>query len=983
MKKIVLLLYSITAYAAPEGFELISGQASAPQIDLQGQIHVQSTKDSIVHWNSFSLTPQETFIFDQAQETSCILNRVVGNTPSEILGKLQSNGVVYLINQNGILIGPNGVIETAGFLASTLDVLTQDFFTKNTLEFFSQNPGSIINLGTIACPVGQITLLAHHIENQGELNGSVQAVACAKAILQMDNQRVFIQTSQKLDTPENLQSLNASLYKNPYAHAIKHSGRIKSNTLGMQNGRVLLFAQEGITEVTGSIEAKEITLLGKDVLLKEQSLIDASSAIQGGKIVIGGGYKGQDPNIPLAEHVLIDKHVQIHADALQTGDGGEIIVWSKENTEFFGSLSAKGGAEVGNGGFAEVSGKKGLSFEGKVDLRAANGETGNLLIDPDIINIVPGGVDSATGQIFGTPGTANISGANVGSAINLANLTMQANFDIKIEDSIMATTAGNGLTLQAGGSIQAIGPYIIGLNGGNFSATFNDSGSSASTMNGSFAASNLTINTQGGDITIEQGNLMNTFAGTISINSSAFDSGSGSIQLTLNPNNGPTVLTGISINATTFNAGGNIILTGTAENGVIIDNSQFFSDGLISITGSGSLIAGILIDNQSTVSGDSINLTATKGSIVLEDSVIDSETSITVQTPNDLILQANTSLTALQPENGIANITVGGNLELTSGDSVQADAVIGGATSVAGGSLQFTVGENVYLISNDAQSYALIGYGNTLDPSDVTGDIIFNHVGGNVFLQGANNGTGVDGFAQIGHLGGGVSNVLNGNISLLVDGSISLMGGSASNDSYAQIGHGGFEPFITTGELAAIAGKNIILQSSVAPANIINEGGNVTLVTDNLFASTPSIGPGFFSMNSNSTLSASGQMRIYTAIRSQNQINGLINGAPFIPGALFVNTNEEMWATYYSGGAYGGGPFTIYYKDGALEAIEDIYLFAVANSEFNAEYSDILPVVNPPIYQANLDYFSQRELIWFDPYRRVLRYRLNARNLTQ
>jgi hypothetical protein len=124
-------------------------------------------------------------------------------------------------------------------------------------------------------------------------------------------------------------------------------------------------------------------------------------------------------------------------------------------------------------------------------------------------------------------------------------------------------------------------------------------------------------------------------------------------------------------------------------------------------------------------------------------------------------------------------------------------------------------------------------------------------------------------------------------------------------------------------------------------------------------------------------------MRIYTAIRSQNQINGLINGAPFIPGALFVNTNEEMWATYYPGGAYGGGPFTIYYKDGALEAIEEIFMFAVANSEFNAEYSDILPVVNPPIYQANLDYFSQRELIWFDPYRRVLRYRVNARNLTQ
>jgi len=145
--------------------------------------------------------------------------------------------------------------------------------------------------------------------------------------LQIDNQRVFIQTNQELDTPENLKTLHTSLQKNPYAHAIKHSGRITANTLGTQEGRVYLFAQEGTADITGHVEASDIQLLGKEVLLQEQAIIDASSDTQGGKVLIGGSYKGQDPNISLAEHVLIDSEAQIHADARQTGNGGEIICY--------------------------------------------------------------------------------------------------------------------------------------------------------------------------------------------------------------------------------------------------------------------------------------------------------------------------------------------------------------------------------------------------------------------------------------------------------------------------------------------------------------------------------------------------------------------------------------------------------------------------------------------------------------------------------
>lgn len=1010
MKKIVLLLYSITAYAAPEGFELISGQASPPQINAQGQIQIQSTQDSVVHWNSFSLNPQEVLIFDQAQETSSILNRVVGSDPSEILGKIQSNGMVYLINQNGILIGPSGVIETAGFLASTLDVLTQDFFTKNTLEFFSENPGSIINLGTISCPVGQITLLAKSIENQGEINGSLQAVACAKATLQIDNQRVFIQTNQELST-ENLQLLNTSIQKNPYAHAIKHSGRITANTLGTQEGRVYLFAQE--TEITGNVEAADIQLLGKEVLLKEQAIIDASSDTQGGRILIGGGYKGQDSNIPLAQHVIIDREVQIHADARQTGNGGEIIIWSEENTEFLGSLSAKGGALSGDGGFVEVSGRKGLSFEGLVDLTAANGKTGNLLIDPDFITIISTGTTLPAGQVFNTPGDVDINATDIAVALGTANLILQANQNITIQEDITSVTANN-LTLQAGGSIlAAFSPRTISLNGGSFNATFNSSGPLPPLANtASFIGVGLTLTTNGGDIIIQQGDLANFIAGGIFLNNCSLDTGTGSMELTINPNNNLVGAKGINLSSTSVNASnpnpGAVILSGTGNQGGISLINSTIAGGGINATGianasgagiqlaasslnadSGNVIlngqapnnngVGIFVNGQGiTASNGSVTLNSNIGSVVLTDGFVACKAgNLVVNSQTDCILTANINPSFMTSFNGIANLTIGRDLILTSGSTSAANAIISsGNANLTGGSLQFTVGRNVSLTAANSQNYAFIGYGDPTTISNVTGDILFNHVGGDMVLQGANSGTGTSGFAQIGHVGG-TGSILNGNISLLVDGSISVIGGSASTSNYAQIGHGGSSPFTTTGQLTAIAGKDIIMQSNAGSANIINAGGNVTLVTDNLFPVAPLIGSGFFSINS--TLSARGQLRIYTAVRSQNQINDLINGSPFTPGTLFVNTNEEMWATYYPGGSYGGGPFTIYYKDGTIEAIEDVFQFAVDQ----AELSDLLPMVDPPIYQAKLDYFSQRELVCFDPYRRVLRYRTDWRDLTR
>ncbi len=110
------------AYAAPPlpaggnfvASGTISGGGSALTINQTGS-------RGVIDWNSFSIGGGRTVTFNNG--TGATLNRVTGGDPSVILGQLHASGSVYLINPQGVLVGPGGVVATGGrFVASTLDV---------------------------------------------------------------------------------------------------------------------------------------------------------------------------------------------------------------------------------------------------------------------------------------------------------------------------------------------------------------------------------------------------------------------------------------------------------------------------------------------------------------------------------------------------------------------------------------------------------------------------------------------------------------------------------------------------------------------------------------------------------------------------------------------------------------------------------------------------------------------------------------------
>ena len=99
------------------------------------KLEVNAHDKTIISWKDFSIGQNETTRFNLPGKDAVILNRVGSNIPSKIEGLLSSNGIVYLINPNGILITATGTIDTAGFLASTLNITDQDFLNGGDLLF--------------------------------------------------------------------------------------------------------------------------------------------------------------------------------------------------------------------------------------------------------------------------------------------------------------------------------------------------------------------------------------------------------------------------------------------------------------------------------------------------------------------------------------------------------------------------------------------------------------------------------------------------------------------------------------------------------------------------------------------------------------------------------------------------------------------------------------------------------------------------------
>ena len=128
---------------------------------------------------SFNIGRNNAVQFVQPNSRSVALNRVLGADPSVILGRLNANGQVFLINPNGVLFGRGAQVNVGGLIASTLNLSDADLMAGH-YAFTGTSRAAVLNEGTItAGRGGYVALLGASVGNQGVISAQLGTVALA------------------------------------------------------------------------------------------------------------------------------------------------------------------------------------------------------------------------------------------------------------------------------------------------------------------------------------------------------------------------------------------------------------------------------------------------------------------------------------------------------------------------------------------------------------------------------------------------------------------------------------------------------------------------------------------------------------------------------------------------------------------------------------------------------------------------------------
>src|SRR5512146_368961 len=154
--------------ALPAGGQYVAGQGTIAGSANALTIN-QSTTHGIINWQGFSIGAGNRVQFNNG--SGATLNRVTGNNLSQIDGSLSATGSVYLINPQGVVIGPGGRVVTNGsFVASTRDVSNSDFMGGAAFSASGTSNGSVVNAGTITSANGDAILVGRSVKNTGSIN---------------------------------------------------------------------------------------------------------------------------------------------------------------------------------------------------------------------------------------------------------------------------------------------------------------------------------------------------------------------------------------------------------------------------------------------------------------------------------------------------------------------------------------------------------------------------------------------------------------------------------------------------------------------------------------------------------------------------------------------------------------------------------------------------------------------------------------------
>lgn len=651
---VAALLFSSAALAGPEGEQVVRGNVT---FERNGnQTIIRASDRSIINYRNFDIGAGEGVRFIQPGAESRVLNRINSASPTRIDGSLSANGRVYIVNPAGVVFGRGSVVNTAGLFAAAGQLSDADFvrgtdrftgLTGNVINEGSINGQQIVmagrqvaNFGSIVAPQGTVAMAAGEdvliTQRDGAMHVRVSGNALGDATTAAVTNTGTIDTSSPrgggkvimaagdvfglaINTTGTVKGKNVALQGQGTGDVVV-GGQIDASNSDIRGGglRVIRDGRNRTQALTPrerkaqEIKGGTIDVTGQRIALFNTTL-DVSGTDGGGLVRIGGDFQGRQ----IADHsnsqiTVANSGTTIRADATQRGDGGTVILWSDDTTRTFAAISARGGAQGGDGGLVETSGKNHLSVDGSgIDAAASNGRAGTWLLDPRNVTIdatgpTTGDFSAVDPNVF-TPNqdASVVLNSDITSRLDAGtNVTITTGSDgtqdgdITVAADVLTTGTGATFRLDAANSIFVNAGVQIGATGaGQVNVVLNANRGDSSDPDANAGAIVLntgsSIVTQGGNITLGGGpNPTLTLSSGGNATYDAALRSSAARGTAANP-------VGVTIDGATLNAGaGSISIRGAgrAEEsgsvGVAILNGADISAGVVRIDGIGGTFAG-------------------------------------------------------------------------------------------------------------------------------------------------------------------------------------------------------------------------------------------------------------------------------------------------------------------------------------------------------------------------------------------------------
>jgi filamentous hemagglutinin family protein len=869
--------------ALPSGASVNSGSVAISSTSSSNAAVMnitQTTDKASVNWQSFNIGSAARVNVQQNSASSVLLNRVVGNDPSQIFGKLSANGQVILINSNGIVFGSGGSVTASAFTASTFGLSEQDFASgKYKYTRSGSTAGVTVENGAsvnATAPGGYVALMGASVDNQGHISTQQGAVVLAagesitlpagltnnisvplsgKVRLELlpSTINAMVANSGTITTEGGQVLMQAAALSDAVA-SVTHAGVI--DTTGSQGGAVSLLADGGIIKVSGAIKANSTDasnkggdiIIGRDtesgVLAKSTDVSGAKLESQGGFVETSGEYLAATGVSVIAKDWLLDPNdIEIsnspttggNLTSAQAANGiSQILASDISNALTAGitvTIATSASASGGNGDITVKSAISNTATNNKLILNAGR----NIVVNNGI-TVSNLELNAASGSVSGT-GNLTVSGLT----------------------KINSATAGKLSGSIAGGAVLKTGAGETFLAGNNtFSGGLTISKGSIVIGNGGVAVANY-----------------NKASGTRAITLGDTNTGDSDIGLFLDRGFGPSpIQTGLANTINVTNNGTGIVTLGgvttsTSGPGWTAFSSQINLNKNINFrdsTGDRTSLDGLI-----TGTG---NITLTTGRSTMSSSVQNTWTGDYIVNSGAILQLGSTGVTANKALSAGNNLVVNGELRMYGGVVAINSLTGSGSVTSQGGAAQVSVGNN-----NGAGTFS-----GTISGSGANALSLVKNGSGTQILTGTNTYSGTTsvnaGTLQVGN-GGAAGTLGSGAVTIAAPANVTAYRSDASVVIANTISGAGALNFLGTG----VSGQSAYSLS----ANNSNFTGKINLTASRLtIGAAAQVGTASINVNSGASVYIAGGSTINNALSLAG--NGWAEGAGAV-GALRLDSN--------------------------------------------------------------------------------------------